>query len=97
MSFKILNKFEIEFIDDIHQFHKFWSLQLSAVGAIIMSIFMIWPDSALYLWAFMPNEVRALIPSNIASFIAVILFGMSALSRIIKQKKLNKEPDERPN
>lgn len=90
---------KFKLIEDARSAWRLWSLKFAAIGAAIMSVFAFWPDSALYLWAMMPREVRALIPEQIVSIIALVVFGLSALSRIVKQKPRNDrhERDEQPN
>lgn len=90
-----------ELIEDWRQSWRLWSVRLSVVGAAIMGVFTAWPDSALYLWGAMPEEVRALIPQRFVSAIALFVFVMSTASRIIKQRPKNeriaKEPAAEPD
>lgn len=80
---------KIRLIDDWKKAHRFWSVIFSAIGTALMGLFTIWPESALYLWGAMPMEVRTLLPQNIATFIAMVIFIMSILSRLIKQQRLD--------
>lgn len=65
---------------------KFWSVRLSALGAILMSIVLAWPDSLLYLWSMMPAEVYAYLPERVSQVLALFIFVMTAISRIVKQR-----------
>ncbi len=76
----------------VKQWHKLWSVWLSALGALIMGIFSIWPESILQLWAAMPEEVRSLIPDQMVSYIALFIFVMTAIARITKQSNLIRSP-----
>ncbi len=78
-----------ELIENWRECWRFWSVRLSVVGAAIMGVFTAWPDSALYLWGAMPEEVRAFIPQRFVSAIALFVFAMSTVSRIIKQGRKN--------
>src|SRR6187431_637145 len=69
---------------------RFWSVRLSAVGAILMGVVTAWPDSILYLWGAMPSEVRGLIPQQFVTLIAMFIFVMSAVSRVVKQAKIER-------
>lgn len=70
--------------------HKLWSLRLSAFGTLLMTALTIWPDRIVQLWLMMPVEVRGLLPEQIVTIIAAVIFLLSAVSRIIKQTKLDK-------
>lgn len=67
---------------------KLWSVQLNALGAILMAFFTAWPDSILYLWTAMPAEVKQLIPQQFVTVLACAIFALSSISRVLKQKKL---------
>lgn len=78
----------MKLIDDFELWRKFWSVRLTAFGAILMAIFTAWPDSVLFLWAAMPEEVKELIPRQFATGLACFIFIMSSVARVIKQQKL---------
>lgn len=75
----------MKLIEDWKQAHKKFSVIISSAGALLMSVFTLWPDSILTLWSVMPVEVRALIPEQLATGIAAFIFIMTAISRVIKQ------------
>lgn len=78
----------IKLIENWRKAVKFWSVIFSAIGATIMGIFTMWPDTAFTVWQAMPDEVRAAIPQNVVSIIGLILFLMTAFARVVKQQKL---------
>jgi len=78
-------------IEDWQRCYRLWSVQLSAVGAVLLSILTAWPESTLYLWQMMPAEIRQLIPERVATGLAAFIFAMSAISRIIKQRPRNEK------
>ena len=85
----------INLIDNWKQCYKMWSVRLSSFGAALMGYFLYFPDSALWLWQMMPREIHALLPSNVAMFIAFVIFIGTAISRLVKQNKLHqKEPKD---
>lgn len=77
----------MKLVDDVGDWWRWWSLRLAALGTAITSVLILWPDWALFLWNAMPPEVRALLPQRYVPLIGVIIFGMSMLARIVKQKK----------
>ena len=81
-------------IDNWKQSWKMWSVRLSALGASIMGMFLYFPEWTLYLFNAMPKEVRDLLPDNLALFLAMIVFIVTAISRIVKQEKLAKDRKE---
>lgn len=68
-----------------------WGFIASSVVSAITALIMAWPDSMLYLWGAMPAEVKALIPENLLPLIGAIIFVLSALNRILKQRAVNDE------
>lgn len=85
---------KLELVDDWKKAHRFWSVIFSALGTALMGLFTVWPESALYLWQMMPYEVKQIMPSNIATAIAMVIFIMSIASRLIKQKRLRDDEDQ---
>lgn len=84
----------MKLIDNWKQSWKMWSVRLSALGASIMGMFLYFPEWTLYLFNAMPKEVRDLLPDNLALFLAMIVFIGTAISRIVKQEKLEKDRKE---
>jgi hypothetical protein len=82
---------KLELIEDWHLFTKFWSVRLAALGSLLTSLFLLWPDSALYIWASMPEEAKAMIPEKAVQFVAVFITAMSMFARVVKQKSLKAE------
>jgi len=68
-----------------------WGFILSSVLSFLSAVVMAWPDSMLFLWGAMPYEVKLLIPEEILQPLAVFVFAMSALNRILKQKAVTNE------
>lgn len=75
-------------IEQWRQWHKLWSVRLSAFGSILMTALTVWPDRVFQIWLMMPPEVRRLMPEQMITSIAAIIFLLTAVSRVIKQKKL---------
>lgn len=75
-------------IENWRQARKFWSVIFSTIGAAIMGIFTMWPDTAFTVWQSMPEDVRAVVPHSMVSVIGLFLFVMTAFSRVVKQQKL---------
>jgi Ca2+/Na+ antiporter len=74
--------------NDAKNWKKLWSVRLSVIGAGLMAVLTAWPDAILILWSTMPAEVKDLIPQQLATSIACFIFVMTAVSRVIKQSKL---------
>lgn len=95
----MINK--VELIEDWKKATRLWSVRFGLIGTAVMGIFTAWPESALYLWGAMPGEVRALIPERFVSAIALFVFVMSTVSRIIKQRpkheRIKQDPVAEPD
>ena len=62
-------------------------LLLSTVGTLLMGWLSFWPDSALLLWNQMPYDVKTKMPAGLVSGLGLIIFGLSALARLLPRKK----------
>jgi len=79
---------KLKLVEGWQKAFKMWSVLVSSLGALIMGVFTIWPESAFIVWQSMPEEAKAAIPQNMVSAIALFLFVMSAIARLLKQKNL---------
>lgn len=77
-----------ELIEDWRKVLKLWSTWANLIGVTVMSWFLAWPDSVMQIWAAMPDEARAILPENLVPLIAMALFVISTIARIVKQRKL---------
>ncbi|PWR24590.1 hypothetical protein [Zavarzinia aquatilis] len=73
---------------------RLWSVRLAAAGTALTSLLTLWPDSALYLWQMMPDEVRGLVPERAMTMLGVVIFAASIVARLVKQKALHDDPEE---
>lgn len=83
----------LKLIAEWRMFARFWSVRFSALGAALMGFFTMWPESSLYLWQMMPAEIRQFIPERVATGLAMFIFAVSMVSRVIKQERKGK-PNE---
>jgi hypothetical protein len=83
----------IKLIENWQQARKFWSVIFSTIGAAIMGVFTVWPETAYMVWQSIPDEYRVAIPQSWVSGIGLALFLLSSFSRIVKQAKLEKPED----
>lgn len=79
---------KLKLIEGWKKAFKMWSILLSSLGAFVMGVFTMWPESAYIVWQSMPEDARSAIPQNMVSSIAMFLFLMSAIARLLKQKNL---------
>ncbi len=87
----------IKLIEEWKLARKFWSIRLGAIGTAVTSLFILWPDSALYFWGAMPEEVKAWIPPQYVPLIGVFIFAMSMFARLVKQQKVEQQIREKRN
>lgn len=88
----------IKLIDDWRKLAwKFWSIKLGTIGTTLTSILILWPDSALYLWGAMPEEVKNMLPPEYVPMIGVVIFALSMFARLVKQQKLDNTTSEARN
>ena len=73
-------------ITDAGSFWRFWSVRLNAIGLAILSYVQFDPVGALGVWNMMPIHVRAILPPNFLAIIGMLLFGLSMLARVVRQR-----------
>lgn len=83
-----------ELIEDWRNWWRFWSVRLAAVGTAITSLLVAFPDAALAAWAILPHELKSSIPPQYMPLIGVVVFALSIVARLVKQKTLNKGPTD---
>jgi hypothetical protein len=72
-------------VDDARNWWRWWSMRLNALGLAILAWVQIDPVSVLYVWAMMPEEVKAVLPPRILVFVGLGLFALSMIARVVKQ------------
>jgi len=85
---------KLELVEDWRKYWRFWSVQLAAVGTVITGIFVAFPDAALSAWAILPHELKSSIPPQYMPLIGVVVFALSIVARLVKQKNLHKGPTD---
>lgn len=83
-----------ELIEDWRDFWRFWSVRLAAVGTAITGLLVAFPDAALAAWAILPHELKSSIPPQYMPLIGVVVFALSIVARLVKQKNLHKGPTD---
>ena len=89
-----MNKIKLELIEDWRNFWRFWSVRLGIVGSAITGVLIAFPDVALSAWAMMPADLKLLIPLQYMPLIGVVVFALSIVARLVKQKNLHKGPTD---
>ena len=64
-----------------------WSVRVSALGALLTGLALGAPDALAQAWAAMPDDVRAMVPEQLARAIPTGLFLATIVARLIPQKK----------
>ncbi len=74
---------------DLDKLWKLASARFSALGALLMTVLAMWPDSVLALWQMLPAEVHSVMPQQLVAAIGAFLFVATFVSRFVKQAKLH--------
>lgn len=82
---------KIELIEGWNKWHKLWSVRLNTLGAAIGAWFLASPEAVLYVWASMPDELKAVLPAEVIKFVPIYLLAAGTLARVVKQNKLKKD------
>lgn len=89
-----LTKLKLSFIDDSHNFFKFWSTQLGLFGASFTAICIAYPTWAADIWLNLPDAAKSAIPQKYVILIGVTISLFGVISRGIKQKSLKGKEDD---
>lgn len=88
------DKKPISLIDNARAWWKLWTIRLSLFGAAFMGILTAFPDIMLQVWLAMPDDLKALLPQQYVSAIALFILVGTAIVRVIKQQKLDQSKTE---
>ena len=80
----------MKLVEDARDWWRWWSVHFNTVGLAILAWMQIDPVSVLYVWNMMPASVRRVVPEYVLIPIAMALFALSMLSRVLRQSKLEK-------
>lgn len=68
------------------QWLKFWSVRLNLIGNALLTLLLAFPDIARETWANLPDDLKALLPVQLAYWIPVLIFGAATFARLVRQK-----------
>jgi hypothetical protein len=81
----------MKLVENWKQGLRFWSIQLGALGTLLTSYLIAFPDAALYAWSLLPTDIKAHIPPRYMPLVGVAIFVISMLTRLVRQRKLEHE------
>lgn len=87
---QMLQKLRYRMIDDLHLAWRFWSVRFASLGITLQSVMLAAPSAIPQLWAEMPAEARAMLPLGLVNAMPLVLFGLSLVSRFVKQGSLTR-------
>ncbi len=65
---------------------RWWSVRVSALGALLYTLLLAFPDFVLELWALLPQEVVAQLPAHVAGVVPIAFFVAAIAARVLKQR-----------
>lgn len=74
----------MKLISDWRQSWRWWSVRVSAFGAIVFAFLLAAPDQVLAIWQALPADVQALIPN--AKEIGLFLTVAVMVARVVQQR-----------
>lgn len=84
----------LNLIPNWKHFWRFWSLRLGALGTVLTSLLIAFPDVALQAWNILPDDLKGFIPERFAPMLGVVIFVLSMFARVVKQNKLHQNEGE---
>lgn len=74
---------KLQLIEDWGRAHRMASIQFSAGFALLFSF----GPELIHTWAFMPEDLKNLLPEGTGRWVAVGAFGLTLLGRLFKLEK----------
>lgn len=75
----------MKLVDEWRNAWRWWSVQLNVLGSALLSALLAFPDIAQQIWLGLPDEMKALLPHNVAFYVPLLLLFGGNLARIFKQ------------
>ena len=73
-------------VSDWRNAWRWWSLRFNAAGLAILAWVSFDPVGVLAVWIMMPIQVRQFLPPNFLTIAGLVLFALSMIARMVKQK-----------
>lgn len=86
---------KIKLVEDRRKVWRKWSVRLNSIGLFITSLYLIPPDTALWLVNSMPLNVQRMLPPYLLTILQVCAFSGAIIAAYVKQRSLEK-PDAKP-
>ena len=80
----------MKLVDDAQDWSKWWSVRLSILGGVILTIMEIYPNAISSVIQALPAEVKSNIDPELLRVIGIACVVASPIARVIKQAKLDK-------
>lgn len=87
----------MKLVENWRQWYKMFTNILSMIGIILMALLSDLPSHLLAGWSLLPPEFKASLPPDTTAIIAIIIFVLIVVARLIKQYSIemkNKKEDD---
>lgn len=81
----------MKLVDEWPRAWRWWSIQLNALGNMLLVALLSFPDLAQQLWLALPPQVMDLLPERIAYWVPVLILIASGGARLVQQEKKDGE------
>jgi hypothetical protein len=83
--------FRDHLIPEARLWWRFWSVRFNALGLAILAWVQFDPVSVLYVYNMMPRPFRALMPDMLFTSLAIMLFALAMIARLVRQPKIEQK------
>lgn len=87
----------MKLVENWRQWYKMFTNILSMIGIILMALLSDLPSHLLAGWSLLPPEFKASLPPDTTAIIAIVIFILIVVARLIKQYSIemkNKKEDD---
>jgi hypothetical protein len=75
----------MKLVDDANNWSKWWSVRLSIIGGVLLTILEGFPHAVATVISTLPSEITGTIDESILKAIGIVCILASPIARVIKQ------------
>ena len=76
----------MKLVDDASDWSKWWSVRLSIIGGVLLTILEGFPHAVATVISTLPSEITGTIDESILKAIGIVCILASPIARVIKQR-----------
>jgi hypothetical protein len=79
----------MKLVDDASNWSKWWSVRLSIIGGVLLTILEGFPHAVATVISTLPSEITGTVDESILKAIGIVCILASPIARVIKQRDVD--------